>query len=200
VNRDPNCDLRQQLPPHDSRSRILSRANDRQAYENVRRIEYDTEHGPPGLKQFTSHLRQVVWPKNFKLEKLRKYDGKENPKNWITLYEITVRSALGDEHVMTNYLPVVLEQAGHQWLLSLPENQFDSWAQLKQAFIDNFIAMCDQLCNKYDLERIRDRKDEPLRDYIRRFSDMRLKIYHDEAVSAFIKGLRHHKAVSHTPR
>jgi hypothetical protein len=27
---------------------------------------------------------------NFKLEKLRKYDGKENPENWITLYEITI--------------------------------------------------------------------------------------------------------------
>jgi hypothetical protein len=57
--------------------------------------------------------------------------------------------------------------------------------------------MCDQPSNKYDLERIRDRKDEPLRDYIRCFSDMRLKIpkiSHDEAVSAFIKGLYHHDA------
>jgi hypothetical protein len=42
----------------------------------------------------------------------------------------------------------------------------DSWAQLKQAFIDNFIATCDQPGNKYDLERIHDRKDEPLCDYI----------------------------------
>jgi hypothetical protein len=81
VNQDPNRDLRQQLPPRDACSRILSRANDRQAYENIRCIEYDTEHGPPGLKQFTPHLRQVVWPKNFKLKKIRKYDGKENLEN-----------------------------------------------------------------------------------------------------------------------
>jgi len=43
-----------------------------------------------------------------------------------------------------------------------------------------------------------DRKNEPLRDYIRRFSDMRLKIpkiSHDEAISAFIKGLCFHKAL-----
>jgi hypothetical protein len=55
--------------------------------------------------------------------------------------------------------------------------------------------MCDQPGNKYDLERIRDRAGEPLRDYIRRFSDMRFKIpkiSHDEAASAFIKGLCHH--------
>jgi hypothetical protein len=67
---------------------------------------------------------------------------------------------------MANYLLVVLDQAGHQWLLSLSENQFDSWAQLKEALIDNFIATCDQPGNKYDLERIHDHKDEPLRDYI----------------------------------
>jgi hypothetical protein len=122
VNQDPNRDLHKKLPPRDACSRILSRANDRQAYENVCRIEYDTEHGLPSLKQFTPHLRQVIWPKNFKLEKLSKYNGKENPENWITLYEITVRSASSDEHVMANYLPFVLDQTSHQWLLSLLEN------------------------------------------------------------------------------
>jgi hypothetical protein len=96
---------------------------------------------------------------------------------------------------MANYLLVVLDQDGHQWFLSLPENQFDSWSDLWQAFINNFIATCDQPGNKYDLERIYDRAGEPLRDYICRFSDMRRKIpriTHDEAVLAFIKGLRHH--------
>jgi hypothetical protein len=46
------------------------------------------------------------------------------------LYEITIQLAAGDEHVMANYLLVVLDQAGHQWLLSLLENQFDSWSEL----------------------------------------------------------------------
>jgi hypothetical protein len=99
---------------------------------------------------------------------------------------------------MANYFPVVLDQAGHQWLLGLPKDSFDSWEELRQAFIDNFIATCEQPGNKYDLERIRDRKNEPLRDYIRRFSDMRLKIpkiSHDEAISTFIKGLRFHEAL-----
>ena len=99
---------------------------------------------------------------------------------------------------MANYFPVILDQAGHQWLLGLPEDSFDSWEELCQAFIDNFITTCEQPGNKYDLKRIRDRKNEPLRDYIRRFLDMRLKIpkiSHDEAISAFIKGLRFHEAL-----
>ena len=116
----------------------------------------------------------------------------------MTLYKISVSSATGAEHVMENYFLVVLDQASHQWLLGLPENSFDSWEELRQAFIDNFIATCEQPRNKYDLERIRDRQNEPLCDYIRRFSDMRLKtpyISHDEAILAFIKGLLFHKAL-----
>ena len=193
-----NNDLRQNLSHKDAHERINRCITDRAAHENVCHIEYVVAHGPPGLKQFSSHLRQVVWPRNFKLEKLKKYDGEENPENWITLYEIAVRSTTGDEHVMANYFPVVLDQAGHQWLLGLPEDSFDSWEELHQAFIDNFIATCEQLGNKYDLERIRDRRNEPLRDYIRRFSDMHLKIpkiSHDKAISAFIKGLRFHEAL-----
>jgi len=99
---------------------------------------------------------------------------------------------------MANYFLVVLDQAVHQWLLGLPEDSFDSWQEWCQALIDNFIATYEQPGNKYDLERIRDRKNEPLHDYIRRFLDMRLKIpkiSHDEAISAFIKGLRFHEAL-----
>jgi len=79
VNQDR--DLRYNIPPKDARDRINRCATERAVHENLRRIEYDAVHGPPGLRQFSSHLRQVVWPRNFKLEKLKKYDGKENPEN-----------------------------------------------------------------------------------------------------------------------
>ena len=105
-------DLRYNIPPKDARDRINRRATERAVHENLQRIEYDAAHGPlPKAVLFTPS--QLVWPRNFKLEKLKKYDGKENPENWITLYEIAVRSAAGDEHVMANYFPVVLDQAGH---------------------------------------------------------------------------------------
>jgi hypothetical protein len=67
-----------------------------------RRREYDEAHGAPGhgyaprvshipsLWPFTDRLRDVVWPRNFKLHDLDTYDGKANPEQWITLYEIAV--------------------------------------------------------------------------------------------------------------
>jgi hypothetical protein len=90
---------------------------------------------------------------------------------------------------------MVVGPVGHQWLVSLLENQLDSWYALRQAFVENFIATCEQPGNKYDLQRIHDARDEPLREYIQCFSDMRIRIPRitdNEAIEAFITGLRYH--------
>jgi hypothetical protein len=88
-----------------------------------RRHEYDEAHGAPdrgdashagyiiGLQPFTDRLRAIVWPRNFKLHNLDTYDEKANPKQWITVYEITVRVAHGDEDITANYLPMVIDQS-----------------------------------------------------------------------------------------
>jgi hypothetical protein len=102
---------------------------------------------------------------------------------------------MDDEHVMANYFPVVVGPVGHQWLVSLLKNHVDSWYALRQAFVENFIATYEQPDNKYDLQCIHDARDEPLREYIQRFSDMRIRIPRitdNEAIEAFITGLRYH--------
>jgi hypothetical protein len=66
---------------------------------------------------------------------------------------------------------------------------------LRQAFVKNFIATCEQPGNKYDLQCICDARDEPLREYIRHFSDKRIRIPRitdNKAIEAFITGLRYH--------
>jgi hypothetical protein len=89
------------------------------------RREYDEAHGASGrgyaprvshilgLRPFTNRLHAVVWPRNFKLHDLDTYDRKANPEQWITLYEIVVRAAHGDEDMMANYLPVVINQSAN---------------------------------------------------------------------------------------
>ena len=69
-HRDGKNNLRHYLGGRDLRARINQRVDDRAFHKSYRRMEYDTAHGPLSLKQFTPHLRQVIWPKNFKLEKL----------------------------------------------------------------------------------------------------------------------------------
>jgi hypothetical protein len=118
------------------------------------------------------------------------YDRKANPEQWVTLYEITVQVAAGDEVVMANYLLVVINQSTNQWLLSLQDGSTNTWAELRKAFVDNYMATCQQPGNKYDLEKVRDYPNEPLRDYILCFSKTWISIpniNNDEAISTFIR-------------
>jgi hypothetical protein len=56
---------------------------------------------------------------------------------------------------MANYLPVVITQFVNQWLLSLGEGSINTWAELRKAFIDNYMATCQQPSNKYDLKKVK---------------------------------------------
>ena len=44
----------------------------------------------------------------FKVIAVNTYDGKANPAQWLTLYEIAIKAMGEDEDVMANYLPVML--------------------------------------------------------------------------------------------
>jgi hypothetical protein len=120
------------------------------------------------------------------------YDEKANPEQWVTLYEIIVRAAGGDKDVVANYLPMVINQSSNQWLLNMREGSINTWAKLRKAFIDNYMATCQQPNNKYDLEKVRDYPNEPLHDYICRFLEAWISIpniSNDEAIFVFIRGL-----------
>jgi hypothetical protein len=110
---------------------------------------------------------------------------------WITLYEITVRASHDDEDLTANYLPMVINLSVNQWLLSLREGSIDTWSQLRRAFIDNYMATCQQPGNKYDLEKVRDYPNEPFHDYICSFSKTWISILDinsDKAISMLLSG------------
>jgi hypothetical protein len=123
---------------------------------------------------------------------VNRYDGTQDPETWIMMYEIAVRAVGGGEDVMANYFPVLLDQASSRWLLALPEEHLYTWEEVKNVFIATYKTTCKQSGTKYDLERLRLRNNESLREYIRRFSEKRLTIpdiTEEECISAFTKGL-----------
>lgn len=123
---------------------------------------------------------------------MKPYDGRTDPEQWLNVYETAIRATRGDEHVMANYLPVLLGQAATHWFGNHREGPIHTWGQLRQMMIDNFKAICRQPRTKYELDAIRDRPGEPLREYVRRFSDVWstvADITEPEAVEKFIKGL-----------
>ena len=91
---------------------------------------------------FTARLRSVKWPAGFKIFRVNPYDGKDNPKQWMQLYEIVVRATRENNDVMANYLSVMLSQIANNSLMGLREDSIKSWYDLKKVFVENYMATC----------------------------------------------------------
>jgi hypothetical protein len=76
--------------------------------------------------------------KDFKPVRIPKYDGKQNPRQWIRCYFVAIEVSGGSNSTKALYLPVALESTPLTWLESLKPNSIDLWEDLKRAIIDNF--------------------------------------------------------------
>ncbi|GJN38288.1 hypothetical protein PR202_gb27316 [Eleusine coracana subsp. coracana] len=143
-----------------------------------------------GIKAYIPRLRIARWPKGFKPVPIEKYDGQTNPREWLQLYSMAIRSAGGDSYVMANYLPVCLDPAIRIWLTSLPMESITSWGDLNRKLIESFQASCNRPGNHFNLTRIKQKTDKPLRDYIKRFCTKKTKIPNvlDQQIIAAIQG------------
>ncbi|GJN31804.1 hypothetical protein PR202_gb20249 [Eleusine coracana subsp. coracana] len=91
---------------------------------------------------------------------------------------------------MDNYLPVCLDPAVRIWLTSLPEESITSWGDLNRKLIESFQATCNRRGNHFDLTRIKQKTDEPLRDYIKQFCTKKTEIPNvpDQQIIAAFQG------------
>src|SRR5438105_9451225 len=75
----------------------------------------------------------------------------------------------GGQNAMANYLPIVLSSTVQDWLTGLPANSINSWGDLCAKFINNFQGTFTKPGVEWDLYHIVQKKNESLRDYIKRF-------------------------------
>jgi len=80
----------------------------------------------------------IEYPKDFKLTNIQKYDGKQDPAQWLRLYSTAVSVAGEDSNTKVLYFQMALESAPLTWLESLAHESIHSWDDIKKAFIDNF--------------------------------------------------------------
>ncbi|GJN20549.1 hypothetical protein PR202_gb07941 [Eleusine coracana subsp. coracana] len=161
--------------------------------DRQRRSPTLTDDEIDGIKAYIPRLCIARWPKGFKPVSIKKYDGQTNPQEWLQLYSTAIQSAGGDSYIMANYLPVCLDPAVWIWLTSLPEESVTSWGDLNRKLIESFQVTCNRPGNHFDLTRIKQKGDEPLRDYIKRFCAKKTEIPNvpdQQIITAFLGGIR----------
>jgi len=95
--------------------------------------------------------------------------------------------------MMANYLPMVLAPNVLTWLMGLPSRSIDTWEELCRQLINNFKSTCNRPSSEWDLNRIKQREGESLREYIQRFCHKRNSIpdIEERAIIMYFKeGLR----------
>ena len=82
----------------------------------------------------SSIFDNIEYPKDFKPTNIQKYDGKQDPTQWLRLYSTAVSVAGGDTNTKVLYFSMALEPTPLTWLESLTRESIHSW----EVFIDNF--------------------------------------------------------------
>jgi hypothetical protein len=86
----------------------------------------------------------------------------------------------------------VLSRAARSWPINLPKGSIHSWDQLCAIFIGNFQGTYERPSTAETLKTIKQKHDESLRDYVKRFCNVRNDIPHIqdiEIINAFRDGV-----------
>jgi len=75
------------------------------------------------------------------MHNLKKYDGKQDPREWLRIYSTAIEVAGGTNSTKAIYFPMALESAPLTWLEGLKCDSIHSWEDLKGPSIGQLPAM-----------------------------------------------------------
>lgn len=154
----------------------------------------DNEDDMCGVHCFTQRIRKTRVPSNFQIpDKYRKFDGLQDPEEWITDYLETVKIRGGTKSTAMQSIQLHLSGAARSWLRKLPNDSIDSWESFKNMFIHNFKSTCRRPVSLEGLRACRQKSRESIREYIQRWNIIRNsaeQVSDERAIDAFVDGLR----------
>ena len=114
-------------------------------------------------------LQHTPWPLGYKPTQLPRYNGSEDPTQFIMAYEATIASAGGDGPIMAKSFIMACEGPLANWYSHQPAGSITSWPQLKAKLRQDFQGFGRLDSNTIENFQCLQGDKEPLYDYIRRF-------------------------------
>jgi hypothetical protein len=102
-----------------------------------------------------------------------KYARAVKPEDWLSDYVIAIDIAGGNKRVAVRYTPLMLQGSARTWLNIMPALHINSWYDFKEVFIKNFTGTYKRPPRPRQLALYKQCPDEPNRDYLTRWSEMR---------------------------
>ncbi|KAI4994875.1 hypothetical protein ZWY2020_034778 [Hordeum vulgare] len=159
------------------------------------------EDGPIGPACFGPRIRGEPFPPGFTLPRdTPKYNGTAKPEDWLIDYTRVVGIARGNKRVAVRYVPLMLACSARTCLNSLPAGSVNSWVDFEEAFVRNFTGTYKRPGRPRELAMCVEKADEPLRDYVTRWTELRNScegVHEVQAIQYFIDGCRDGTLLKH---
>ncbi|KAE8816942.1 Endoglucanase 3 [Hordeum vulgare] len=159
------------------------------------------EYDPIGPACFGPRIRGEPFPRGFTFPRdTPKYNGTAKPEDWLIDYTTAVGIAGGNKRVAVRYVPLMLAGSAQTWLNSLPAGSVNSWVDFEEAFVRNFTGTYNHPGRPRELAMCVQRPDEPLRDYVTRWTELRNSregVHEVQATKYFINGCRDGTLLKH---
>jgi hypothetical protein len=120
---------------------IIAQARVNNARYTWKEENYEDDKKEMGALCFTRRVRRTRVPKGFKLpHDQQKYDGSQEPTQWLPDYLQAVQILGGMRATTMQSLQLHLTGAARSWLNTLPNDSIGSWGELESQFTRNFCS------------------------------------------------------------
>jgi hypothetical protein len=140
-------------------------------------LDYNKKDNYDKFPCFAKRLQDMKLPHKFKPSNHSKYNGKEEPKQWLQVYSQSIELARGDEDLKALFFPMALEAMPLQWFDKLPAGSIRYWSDLQKQFCSHFAGIIIHPMTATELQGITQKPRESLREYYRRFDEARAQVH-----------------------
>jgi hypothetical protein len=129
-------------------------------------------------KPYDSRFDDHPYPKGTRIPEFAKFSGDQgkNTSEHISQFLTQLGELTDTEAFRVRLSSLSLTGTTFAWYATLPPNSILSWGELEQKFYDHFFSG-DYELDLVDLVALRQRKDESVNEYIRRFQDTRNRCF-----------------------
>ncbi|XP_010666517.1 uncharacterized protein LOC104883667 [Beta vulgaris subsp. vulgaris] len=129
---------------------------------------------------------RALTPQKVKVPPIDHYDGTTDPIDHLAAFKAQMSVQTSSEAAWCKFFPTTLKGLATTWFTELPFGSISSFTALEAAFKQNFIAGRRHRKTIIYLMSIRQRREEDLADYIKRFNKESLKVSNLQDNVAFI--------------
>jgi hypothetical protein len=163
--------------------------------------KFDEEESSVGPICFGPRIHSEPFLAKFALPRdMPKYTRVVKLEDWLSDYVTAVDIVGGNKRIAVRYPLLMLTGSARTWLNSLPALQINSWHDFQEAFIKNFTENYKRPPRPRQLAVCKQGPDEPDRDYLTRWSELRNwceGVGEEQAIGYFTDGCREGTLLKH---